>query len=110
MVSAGAIGATGAFAPLAGIAPKLVRRLYELCREEQYQDARTPQEEIAALYQMVNKTGVAGVAGLKGAMRAMGRDCGEPRPPLLALDTDTYEKLASALGAMAALGEEPRGW
>ncbi|MBI3069581.1 MAG: dihydrodipicolinate synthase family protein, partial [Betaproteobacteria bacterium] len=36
MVSAGAIGGRGAFSPLAAIAPTLVRRLYDLCRKEQY--------------------------------------------------------------------------
>src|SRR5215475_13684745 len=34
MVSAAAIGATGMFAPLAGVAPKLVRQLCELCRKD----------------------------------------------------------------------------
>ena len=107
MISAWAIGATGAFAPLAGIAPRLVRRLYELCCKEQYPDARKPQEEIAALRQIV-KTG--GVAGLKGAIRFMGRECGEPRPPLQALAEGVREKLSAELSAMAALREEPRGW
>lgn len=107
MISAGAIGATGAFVPLAGIAPKLVRQLYDLCRKEQYQDARQAQEELAALRQVVKK---GGVAGLKGAMRAMGRDCGEPRPPVRALGEIEYGELAAALGAMGALRAEPRGW
>lgn len=107
MISAWAIGATGVFAPLAGIAPKLVRRLYELCCKEQYPDARKPQEEIAALRQIV-KTG--GVAGLKEAIRFMGRECGEPRPPLQVLADGVREKLTAELTAMAALREEPQGW
>ena len=44
MVSAGAIGASGMFAPLAGIAPKLVRKLYELCRDQKLFEARAAQE------------------------------------------------------------------
>lgn len=107
MVSAGAVGATSMFSSLAGIAPALVRQLYELCRKERYFDARQTQEEIAALRQIVKKKGVA---GLKGAVCAMGRDCGEPRPPNEALDAGDYEQLAAALGAMAALRAEPRGW
>ncbi len=107
MVSAGAIGATGMLSSLAAIAPKLVRRLYELCRDQKFFEARTVQEQIAALRQTV-KTG--GVASLKAAMRAMGRDCGEPRPPVQALDAGGYENLAAQLGAMAALRAEPRGW
>jgi 4-hydroxy-tetrahydrodipicolinate synthase len=107
MVSAGAVGATSMFSSLAGVAPGLVRRLYDICREERYFDARKPQEEISALRQVFKK---AGVAGLKGAMRAMGRDCGDPRSPLLALDAGSYEKIAAALADMTVLREEPRGW
>ena len=107
MVSAGAVGATGMFSSLAGVAPGLVRQLYEICRKERYFEARKLQEEAAALRQIVKR---AGFAGLKGAMRAMGRDCGEPRPPNEALGAGVYEKLAAELGAMAALRAEPRGW
>ena len=107
MVSAGAVGATSLFSPLSGVAPVLVKRLYDLCRLERYFEARKPQEEISALRQVFKKEGAA---GLKGAMRAMGRDCGEPRRPLLALDAAAYEKIASTLAAMPCLKDEPRGW
>ena len=107
MVSAGAVGATGMFSSLAGVAPGLVRQLYEICRKERYFEARKLQEEAAALRQIVKRPGFA---GLKGAMRAMGRDCGEPRPPLDALGAGGYEKLAAELGALAVLRGEPRGW
>jgi 4-hydroxy-tetrahydrodipicolinate synthase len=107
MVSAGAIGATGMFSSLAAIAPRLVRRLYELCREQKFFAARPVQEEVAALRQ-VSKS--RGPAGLKAALRIMGRDCGEPRPPLLPLDGSAYEKLAAELAALPALRDEPRGW
>ena len=40
MVSASAIGATGMLAPLAGIAPRLVRELYDLCRDQKLFEAR----------------------------------------------------------------------
>jgi dihydrodipicolinate synthase/N-acetylneuraminate lyase len=106
LVSAGAIGATGMFSSLSGIAPRLVRRLYDICRQENYFEARKPQEEISVLHQVIKG---AGFAGLKGAMRAMGRDCGEPRRPVIALGT-SYEKLAAEINALAILREEPRGW
>jgi 4-hydroxy-tetrahydrodipicolinate synthase len=107
MVSAGAIGATGMFSSLAAIAPRLVRRLYELCREQKFFAARPVQEAVAAL-RHVSKS--RGPAGLKAALRIMGRDCGEPRPPLLPLDGSAYEKLAAELAALPALRDEPRGW
>jgi 4-hydroxy-tetrahydrodipicolinate synthase len=48
MVSAAAIGATGMLAPLAGIAPRLVRELYDLCRDQKLFEARKVQEQIAS--------------------------------------------------------------
>jgi len=107
MISAGAIGATSLFSSLAGIAPKVVRSLYDHCRNEQYSDARLAQEQIAALRQIVK---VGGAGGLKAALRAMGRNCGKPRSPNEPLSAGNARKLAAALGAIAALKEEPRGW
>lgn len=108
MVSAGTIGASAMFSSLAAVAPKLVRNLYDICRTEKYFDAREPQENVAALRQAVKRAG--GIEALKGAMRAMGRDCGETRPPLDKLDAKRFEKLAAELKAMPFLRDEPRGW
>ncbi len=107
MVSAGAVGATSMFSSLSGVAPTLVRRLYDICRTEKYFDARQAQEDLAELRQIVKR---AGAGGLKGALRAMGRECGQPRPPLDALSSDGYETLAAELGALAVLRAEPQGW
>ncbi|MGZ3285062.1 MAG: dihydrodipicolinate synthase family protein [Xanthobacteraceae bacterium] len=107
MVSAAAIGATGMLAPLAGVAPRLVRELYDLCRDQKLFEARKSQEQIAALRQALKP---GGVASLKAAMRAMGRDCGEPRPPVLALDAVAYQKLVGELESVAALRAEAREW
>ena len=93
MVSAGAVGATSMFSSLSGVAPTLVRRLYDICRTEKYFDARPAQEDLAALRQIVKR---AGAGGLKGALRAMGRECGQPRPPLDALSAGGYDKLATS--------------
>ncbi len=108
MVSAGTIGASSMWSSLAAVAPKLVRNLYDICRTEKYFDAREPQEKVAALRQAVKRAG--GIEALKGAMRAMGRDCGETRPPLDKLDAKRFEKLAAELRAMPFLRDEPRGW
>ena len=107
MVSAGAVGATSMFSSLAGVAPGLTRELYRICREEKYRDARKAQEALAALRQLVKR---AGPAGLKAAMRAMGRNCGGPRPPLDAVSSAAGEMLVHELDAMLALEAEPRGW
>jgi 4-hydroxy-tetrahydrodipicolinate synthase len=107
LVSAGAIGATGMFSSLTAIAPKLVRQIFDLCRNDKLFEARKVQEDIAELRQMLKKSEVA---SLKTAMRAMGRDCGDPRAPLQALNSDEQRILANALSAMTALRAEPRGW
>jgi 4-hydroxy-tetrahydrodipicolinate synthase len=107
MVSAAAIGATGLFSPLAVLAPKLVRELYVLARSGKLSEARGAQEQIAAVGQLVKP---GGVANLKAAMRAVGRDCGAPRPPLQELDTSGYESITAALDAITAFKSEPHGW
>lgn len=107
MVSAGAVGATSLLTKLAGIAPRLIRKLYDICRTEKYFDARGTQEDVVALYQIIKH---AGSGGLKGAMRWMGRDCGQTRPPLDPLDAAAYDRLSVKLAALPALKDEPRGW
>jgi 4-hydroxy-tetrahydrodipicolinate synthase len=107
MVSAAAIGATGMLAPLAGIAPMLIRGLHDSCRSGKLFEARATQEQVAALRQAM-KPGDAPT--LKAALRRMGRDCGDPRPPLLPLAEAAAKALAGQLAAIPALAAEPRGW
>ena len=107
LVSASAIGARGMFSALAVIAPTLMRRLFDLCRAQKLFEARALQEEVAALRQIVRP---GGIAALKAAARAMGRDCGIPRPPLLPLDAAAEKKLATLIETLPALSDEPRGW
>jgi len=107
LISAHAIGATGSFCALAGIAPKAIRRLHELCVAERYEAARPVQNAIAAL-RMAIKPG--GIAGLKSASRSMGRDCGDVRPPLSPLSAAEGTLLSLALSKIEMLGDEPRGW
>ncbi len=105
LVSAGTIGASGMVSTLAAVAPRSVRRLYDLCRAKKYVEARPVQGEVAALRQALAK---ADVAHLKAALRIAGRDCGAPRPPLRALDQGASDALAGRLGPL--LADEPRGW
>jgi 4-hydroxy-tetrahydrodipicolinate synthase len=103
MVSAAAIGATGLFSPLAGVTPKLIRKLFDGCRKDRLVEARGAQEAVAALRQHLKSGG-----RLKVAMHIVGRDCGVPRPPLQAPDAETSRALAAALEPM--LRDEPRGF
>lgn len=105
MVSAAAIGARSLFSPLAGIAPKLVRSMFDDCVADRLLEARKAQENVAALRHLLKPHGVA---GLKAATRSMGRDCGTPRPPLEAISGPLSDKLATEVAA--ALTGEPNGW
>lgn len=108
MVSAAVIGGSGAISGLAAVAPRLVREVYELCRAEKYKEARVGQEALATLRHLLKGPRIE--TGLKAALRAMGRDCGRPRPPLRALGEVEYGRIAEALAAMPFLRAEPRGW
>jgi len=114
MVSACVVGGSGAFSALSGVAPMLVRRLYELCGNEKYVEARRIQEDIAALYHAVKDAGASGLkdglAGMKTALASMGRDCGVPRPPVRSLDEIERGKFEEAIAGLAFLRSEPRGW
>jgi 4-hydroxy-tetrahydrodipicolinate synthase len=107
MISAAAVGATGLLSPLASIAPKLISNLYALCSAEKFTEARPAQEQAAILYRAFRDTGVA---GFKTGMRAMGRDCGPPRPPLAALTDADSKVLLAELVTAGTLNSEPRGW
>ena len=107
MISAGANGATSLFSALAGVAPVLVKRFYEICRKEQYFEARGAQERLAVLRQILK---AGGFGALKAALQARGRDCGEPRPPMEALNETARGELLAQLERFDALAAEPRGW
>jgi dihydrodipicolinate synthase/N-acetylneuraminate lyase len=114
MVSAAALGSTGLFSPLSSIAPKLVRSLYDLCRKEQFVEARGTQENVGALNHAITIAGESGLrdglAGTKTLLASFGRDCGLPRPPVRALGEVERGQLLEAVAAMPFLKAEPRGW
>jgi 4-hydroxy-tetrahydrodipicolinate synthase len=107
MVPNRVVGGSGAFSPLASVAPRLVRELHELCRKQQFVQARKIQEQLAELHHLVKK---AGRSGLKGAMRALGRDCGEPRLPAIGLGEAGLAQFMERVSALPYLRAEPRGW
>jgi len=100
--------------PLAGIAPKLVRRVYDLCRQQNFVDARDMQESIAHLQPLVLEAGASGLkdglAGIKCAMAVMGRECGVPRPPVRPLGEVERGRFEEAVQSLAFLKTEPHGW
>lgn len=113
-VSSGTLGGTGVFSTLSSIAPRLARSIFELSRQEQYNEARDPQEKLAELNHVVKNAGESGLrdglAGLKTAMAFMGRPCGAPRPPVRALGEVERGGFNEALARMTFIKDEPRGW
>ena len=113
-VSSGTLGGTGMFSTLSSIAPRLARRVFELARQEQYNEARDPQEKVAELNHLIKNAGESGLrdglAGVKTAMAFMGRPCGAPRPPVRAPGEVERGRFSEALARMAFLKDEPRGW
>jgi 4-hydroxy-tetrahydrodipicolinate synthase len=107
MVQNAVVGGSGMFSPLASVAPKLARQIYELCSLQQFKQARRIQEDMAELHHVVKK---GGHGGLKTAIKAMGRACGEPRLPALGMDEPAASQLAARVAAMPYLSAEPRGW
>lgn len=105
MISASAIGADGMISSLSNICPAAVRRLYDLCRTERYAEAREGQAALAVLCRLFDGQGIS---GLKVAARLMGRDCGPPRPPLVALAGEQEKAVVAALSPLN--GAEPQGW
>jgi dihydrodipicolinate synthase/N-acetylneuraminate lyase len=49
-----------------------------------------------------------GARALKAASRVMGRDCGDPRPPLIAANSSASTAIEAELPKI--LRDEPRGW
>jgi 4-hydroxy-tetrahydrodipicolinate synthase len=107
MVPPGVVGGSGAFSPLASVAPKLARQIYDLCSQQKFKEARRIQEDMAELHHIVK---LGGHGGLKTAMRAMGRACGEPRLPALGMEEPAAGLLAARVAAFPYLSAEPRGW
>ena len=108
MVPPGAVGGKGAFSSLAAVAPKLVKQVYDLCSKQDFIEARKGQENLAVLRQLVKHPRLE--TGLKAALRAVGRDCGDPRPPSKPLGEVEHGKVSEAIAGMACLQNEPKGW
>ena len=108
MVPPGAVGGKGAFSSLAAVAPKLVKQVYDLCSKQDFIEARKGQENLAVLRQLVKRPRLE--TGLKAALRAVGRDCGDPRPPSKPLGEVEHGKVSEAIAGMSFLRGEPKGW
>src|SRR5919201_2409733 len=97
LIDALTAGADGAIAALANLAPATSVRIRSAWMQRRPDEARTQQRIIAPLGEAMTRQ--YGVPGLKAALRMLGYDHGDPRPPLPPL-------VQSALPALRRLLED----
>ena len=101
------LGGIGSMTVSAGIAPRLLQRLYEACEAERWDEARFLQEKASHLWQLMK---VEYPASIKAGMALMGRPVGGTRLPIRTLTDDQQRQVQRDLEAMGILDDEPRGW
>lgn len=88
-------GVSGGILALACLLPDACVRLFDLVRNQQFDQARILQQQLVPVARLIS-TGF-GVPGLKAALRILGVDVGQPRPPLTSVDETTVVALKDAL-------------
>lgn len=99
LLAALSIGATGGVLALADVAPADSVRLFELCRQGDWEAARALQSRLLPVNAAV--TGAYGIPGLKAAMDLLGYYGGPPRQPLLPVGD---KERAALQGVLATAG------
>ena len=93
--SALALGAHGAILAVAGAAPEICVKIFELVNAERFAEARQLQRRLLPLAKSVGA--MYGVAGLKAALDLLGYAGGAPRPPLQAIGADAVAAIRAQL-------------
>ena len=88
-------GVSGGILALATLLPEPCVRLYELARDNRYDQARALQQRLLPIARLIS-TG-HGVPGLKAALKHVGCDVGRPRPPLAPVNEATVDLLRDVL-------------
>jgi dihydrodipicolinate synthase/N-acetylneuraminate lyase len=102
-----AVGGVGAFSACGGVAPRLVKAVYDACAAGDYARARPLQYKLSHLFNVIK---VDYPSGIKAAMALMGRAAGPTRKPIPSLDPSALRRLQSELEKLGILSEEPHGW
>ncbi len=89
------MGGTGGVVSLANVFPAIVKDLYELILERNFEEAFKLNEKVLRLNKSVSGSG--GVAAVKYAMDLAGLCGGDPRLPLLPLSDENKVKIETAL-------------
>lgn len=102
-----AAGAKGSFSACGGVAPRLVRKLFERSRANDVTGARPLQYTVSQLFQALF---VSYPAMIKVAMELLGRPVGPSRKPVDPITTEQRDELARTLDKIGILADEPHGW
>ena len=101
------LGGSGAFSAVGGVAPRLVKAVYDACAAKEFERARPLQYKLSRLYHLIR---VNYPAGIKAAMEIMGRPTGKTRKPIPPLDADAMKRMRAEMEKIGTLTEEPYGW
>ncbi|MGZ8263880.1 MAG: dihydrodipicolinate synthase family protein [Burkholderiales bacterium] len=100
------VGGAGCFS-FYGVAPRLIKSLYEACLQRDYERALPLQYKVS---QLRNVLRAGSPATVKFAMEVMGRPLGPTRRPLPSLSEDRKSQIRGQLKALGILETEPHGW
>jgi 4-hydroxy-tetrahydrodipicolinate synthase len=103
-----ALGGGGAMSVTMGIAPKMVMKLYDLCKKGDYAKARPLQYKIVKLLDSLNTLRYA--PAVKAAMAIMGRPVGPSRNPNQPLTSNETRSLRKTLNDLGIIQNEKHGW
>jgi 4-hydroxy-tetrahydrodipicolinate synthase len=102
------LGGTGSMSVAMGIAPKMVMKLYDLCKKGEYVKARPLQYKISKLLGSLHALRYA--PAVKAAMAIMGRSVGPSRSPNQPLNSGEERILRKVLNDLGIIGHEKHGW
>lgn len=89
------LGAAGGILALASVVPDASTRVFEWTRAGRHDEAAALQQQLLPLAKLLGMR--YGVPGLKAALKLIGCDVGDPRPPLLPLDEAAISEIRQAL-------------
>jgi dihydrodipicolinate synthase/N-acetylneuraminate lyase len=88
-------GVSGGILALAALVPEPCVRLFELAKEQRYDEARALQRRLLPIARLISSG--YGVPGLKAALHIVGCDVGKPRLPLEPISENAVVALKEAL-------------
>jgi 4-hydroxy-tetrahydrodipicolinate synthase len=90
------VGGSACVAGLANALPELVGDLFKACRAKDLQAAARIQQKTLVVREIMHLAPIA-ISGIHAILQMRGIDAGNPRPPILPLLPDTFEKMKARL-------------